>query len=525
MSVARQETVLPRDDVASSSEAPIPTRNSFVEFVQQNATTLEEFSDLTHELREVDRAWRNSTETEQLIGEHLDIVDAVGIRIALAQPTVFSTLSTREKSRQFDQWRSKVRSVLFDKKRQVNLSDLGIEKGVFQKFVTPAQIQELKEWHARAEEFVGEYTSDAKSVSVPLGQNKGELFGAFIEYLRGGYTHLVEFDSFLREKEYVSARESIRPFLASLAEEEQEARKSNNSKSIIQEAVEYWSGWVTSGLHDEVFLPWANSLWAAMVKKEKIDTEDPAVELALFLVNILRSFNKEATADTITEDDVVRVFIHAGDLSSWLPGLRDAYIKFGRAKIGLATSNIQQLLGEYRQRESLPATGVVFENVFSGQKRKREKTAFPQLTSADVDEPAEVEEELYQFGVIVGNGQLSEIQVLTEDQMIELVDRQAEKIARDPRLLADVRTMYSSIQRKPFGPGSEKLPWKTIKADYKELPLRRLSPAERMDVSLSHELSRHLRLVYAVYRRGHAIVIEGLYTHDDYVKKFDMKNL
>lgn len=117
------------------------------------------------------------------------------------------------------------------------------------------------------------------------------------------------------------------------------------------------------------------------------------------------------------------------------------------------------------------------------------------------------------------------MQLLTEEEIDSLLRRTANKIARgDARVLDDVMAIIASLRKDPYGLGTQKLPNKQITVRHNNLPWRRLDPEGRSNLSLRHEQSWRLRVIYVIYpnprdEKRPVICLEGIYTHEEYETK------
>lgn len=501
------------------------TQNSFMVFINQRHEDFDRLSLLTRDLREEEEGWWQSTTFDQLTQHTLEILDTIRMDYGWADKQ-----GNREKRRNFEQAKKKMAALVFKSRKELSLKDFFTDVPRY-KNRSPQQVKELGEATKDLNKFSQEYHGAIEAITTPLREVRQTLYGEFRIYLQQDYKHLFDFAAFLSEKEHVASREAIRSFLVGIAQEEQEATK-NGKKGAIEEASQQWNGWVSSGLRDEVFLLWTQNLWASMSFSGKVEgglvnveMDKSFLEFARFLIEVAKTFMPEDDIGQLTLEDTQQVLKRISDINRWPSVLRNAYINFAKARIGSAVKDIRQSLLEYRQKELLPPADIIFDRTLAPTKRKQRA---PKGNGANVvaeSTPVEEANKPYSLGILVRVGDVYQVQVMTEEEITTRMRKDAARIARkDPTLVEDIRRLYKTAREDPYANtiGLKTITWKHITVDHKEFAYRSFDPRKRIGLELTHKDLYDFRLVYAVDKRNHVVIIDGLYGHDEYMSKFDM---
>ena len=131
----------------------------------------------------------------------------------------------------------------------------------------------------------------------------------------------------------------------------------------------------------------------------------------------------------------------------------------------------------------------------------------------------EPEKETYQL-VLHGRGPISLGQF--ETYVTDIADRFA---TGDQRMRSDIRNILSALETDPFGFGVAKLTSMKITSPedtHRPLALRRFRADRRPGLTLNHEESRRLRVIYYLDPGIHPneVIIYDILSHEEFDKKF-----
>lgn len=166
---------------------------------------------------------------------------------------------------------------------------------------------------------------------------------------------------------------------------------------------------------------------------------------------------------------------------------------------------------------------VSYPSTMTPSVRKADREIRPEKRSEPPKEDQKKPE--YKIGMVdkVLYGKRSFIRLLTGAEVGEYFKKRAEELASsDERMLKDINTIISSVQNDPYGPGTKKLRAMRVTIGLKGFPLRSFNPIGRTGLVFLHPESGPLRVVYTLAKEGeqNVIVLEGIYTHEEYDKKF-----
>lgn len=116
-----------------------------------------------------------------------------------------------------------------------------------------------------------------------------------------------------------------------------------------------------------------------------------------------------------------------------------------------------------------------------------------------------------------------DMRVLTWTEMERLLTKRASKLAQgDRRFQRDLIAMIDSLRKNPYGPGTKKLICQKDNVLGIQIPWRRFDPSERIGLSLQHEHTCTLRVVYGIDKSGSqpVLVLRGIFPHDEFDRRF-----
>ncbi len=90
----------------------------------------------------------------------------------------------------------------------------------------------------------------------------------------------------------------------------------------------------------------------------------------------------------------------------------------------------------------------------------------------------------------------------------------------DQRIVRDIEIILAELRSNPYGYGIKKVSDGEIGIGAKSLSLRRLAPDKRPGLRYEHELTRDIRVVFAIDSGTRQVVIEGIYPHPEFDKRF-----
>ena len=163
---------------------------------------------------------------------------------------------------------------------------------------------------------------------------------------------------------------------------------------------------------------------------------------------------------------------------------------------------------------------------------KRDGSAKPQRDhQEEVQNDKEKKEEIQplDFAILVPpQAGLGYGQIPVQEEQIATVVREsgAKVIAGNKQRAMIIEQLVRSIREHPYGQGNKNLSGNVISLNYQRLSLRRLDPRKVPGISLGHDENlKGARIVYVIFGSNgrKAIVLEGIYTHGDFNKRFGIR--
>lgn len=468
-------------------------QNSFARFIDENRDLFERHSSLTYELRDEEEGWKNSPT--------LDSVAEKNVELAFLLYPKANNLNSKAIRKVREQIKVSTAKVIFDNSSE---KDRLIASALSYSFSLKARQTPKSDALSNAlEESINEFRENYFEARQPLvsgiRESRAELMRKFEDFLLEDPFNLFAFGDFLSDKKnYGAQRESIRPFLVSLAETEQ---------SLIRDKKE--------GTLRRVVKKWIDEL------KEK---PNPATidEFAASIKspNVLEWLEFAAQGKNIAD------FLKSRpDVSTWTTELKNALTSFISSKYLGSLSSVEKELEQFRRPLTLKVSTQRFSAKLEAEMGKvsvKIPGERPQDNNKEILEKPEKEK--YPVGILtkeIGSG--FEVRVLTEEELSFRLQKEADSLApADQRMIADLEKILLSLQEDPYGLGTKKLTDKFVGVGNRSLPLRSINPRKRMGLSLDHPESTRIRVTYVIDKNGDfpTIGIEGIYKHEEYDKKF-----
>ncbi|MBI2613233.1 MAG: hypothetical protein HYW62_00455 [Candidatus Levybacteria bacterium] len=487
-------------------------QNSFVGFIDQNRDLFERHTSSTYELRDERDGWRNSPTISEVAHKH-----AV-LSLPLRGGHNASPPNTREWKRHEERIRDAIDREIFsspDGKNTLPAKRPPLDS-IWAK-TTPLQRAEIQELMGRTEEFQADFLAAIAPLAAEVEQLKEELFSNFKNYLFSDPDGIFAVRDFLTDKKFASQRETIRPFLASFVQSEDKLAK-DGKRGILGETVKKWA--------DEI----SKRVTPVLVDEFVESIRNPNVlEWLEFAANMPISVlgtTEERDKDLI-RDSIVSFLKSRPDVSFWPPELKKALSSFASSKYATARSSVEKgLEGFRRPLSSKPAPQIHLE-----PEKKIEGAPVQEDAKKEPDDKKgaseKAEKRKYPIGILTkesGSSHGFDIRVLTEEELKDFLREKADSFASsDLKMAGDFRTIVASLREDPYGFGTKKLNNMSVGiGKTKSSPIRSMDPGKRIGLHLEHPESQKIRIAYVIYGSGDdkVIVIEGIYSHDDYDSKF-----
>lgn len=471
-------------------------QNSFVFFIGQNKDLFERHTSSSHDLRNEEEGWRNSPTIDEIVTL---IISSIGPLNASSPQAIYNDPGSRELRRYSGRVKESVIQRIFGNDEQSNLIKKQTHKASLSPGTNPEQRAKIEELDVSINEFRESFREAKAPLAAEVEKSKTELLFNFKNYLLSDPDSVFAFRDFLSDKKHASSKEAIRPFLASFAQSED--RLGRGGKGILGETVKKWtgeiSGKVTSSILDE---------FAASIKSS----------------NVLEWLRFAAQGEDIAN------FLKSCPVSTYTKELKTALSSFVLSKYSTARSSIEKdLKGFVRPPASKSLQPIRLE---SQGKRKRAKRANDKAEVRKEQDDGKgtlekAEEKIHPIGILTKEiGSSFEIRSLTEEELTARLQKEANSLAAsDSRMMEDLKNIFRSLRKDPFGSGTKKLNDRGIAVGHFTLPLRTLNPGKRIGLHFEHPELQKIKIVYVIFKNGDAasvIGIEGIYNHDDYESKF-----
>ena len=475
--------------------------NSFLRFIEGNEDLFSNHSSLTHELRDMEEGWKTSPAIDHLvkqailIGSSLNRGDTKSNR--QARRTIDSAID-----RAIGKTRDRVMLVIFSNQTEKDKLDSKYTPLWFSAWphFTPETRKSVQTLEEQLDEFRISFQEERKPIIDSLRKSKTELIEKFRDFLLSDPLGIFMFQEFLLSKESGRRKEEIRPFLSSLIEEEERMHKDGEGSSLSQ-AVKKWINEIREHPTD------------IFINKFVASIKDP---------DILEWLKFAATDTTGLAD-----FLKSRPVAEWPNQLRQSLNSFISSKYQSAHAEIRKELDPFRKPLSSKASRQISE-VFEEQVgvASEEKTVPPEKVGLPVEPTEKGEREKHPVGILSREvGKPNYLRSLTKEDLEKFLRKESESLApSDPRMLKDLQNMIRDLSESPYGVGTKKLHDMNFRiGKTQKFPLRSYNPGKRIGLDLEHPDSKSIRIVFTRSENPNGLSfvgIEGIYTHDDYEKKF-----
>lgn len=463
--------------------------NSFLQFIDENKDLFERHSSLTYELRDEEEGWRDPSKVDQIVNNCIDLVRPI-------LPNAANNKQLRRASREI---RKNTLKILFrspDEKENF-IEKLSRNSLFLTRKVNDQQGSAINALYERMDEFNRDFHEAKAPIVAELQGSKTELSSKFKDYLLTDSNSIFAFRDFLLDKNYASNREVIRPFLTSFVQSEDRLVK-DGKVGILGEGVRKWAGEIS----------------------EKA-TPDLLGEFVASIKSPIREWLEFAAQG----EDIANYLEARSDVSAWPPELRKAFESSVASKYHSTLGDIRKELDQFRK--PLTVKGPTLQYDFLEEETE---TAAPAAIENIPDNQEgtleETEKKKYTFGILSQEiGMPHNIRHIREGELETILEKEAAHLdSSDPRMVGDLKRIIMDLRESPYGLGTKKLKERSVIVGNQRLPLRSLNPRTRRGIGLSldHPESPAIRIVYVIYKNKaeSAIGLEGVWRHEDYVKKF-----
>lgn len=329
------------------AKEPLDGTNSFAAFVIRNQESLGRFSHLDQALQEIDSTWRNSPVLEKFVSVPIDILARVRDADVWRR-----NVNTRVQRKAVKEARSTIEKRVFDHRKGVALTNFRIpDIDWYRKHMTAEERATIARWEQETGEFAASYSQAMEVFEQPLSETKRDLFDRLSEYLRETYVHVFDLREFLIDGKYSDVRESIRPFLISLAKEGGLFPQVHND-------------WITtlSQRPDETML---NSFVT------QADSQAGSSRLIQFVVGTIRRAHQENNGGgqaMLAPEDVLALL---PPMDEWPHDLQQAYKNFVSREFSNTFATIAKGLYGYRATPTRAPSSTIDKAFFHGEEREK----------------------------------------------------------------------------------------------------------------------------------------------------------
>lgn len=527
---------VPAEKFRGESLRVVPTQerasdrpNIFVTFLDAQKEGLDAFSQATSELKRL--------EEEKRKGSYLNPFIDTYIEMQMLTVRGFRNLALPK--RKLERWRENTRDAFLEDKDGGFLEDRMVQF----RHLFPGRVHEVDELTEKVTQAVRAFEDKKEPVKKTVTDKRGELFSALGIHLEEDSQHLLDMADFLVLPDHAVRREDIRPFLTFLADHVQKARR-ERIDSMFAQTGNKWVENLTQDPSRELLVEFFGErglkapkfAWREEGKDIVVSSADPdLVEWLKFGIAMAKKIdsknrNQDYT-DNMTAEDIVAVL---PSLEYWPKKLVNFYVAFLRKKINGSVSTVHTALEQFAKTESSVPTVVFRAEPITMEANGNVVVASTTFANNKEDGLRGKEEKIpFGFGIFVlvqesGNTCIK-IREVTDDELGKLITKEAHRLApNDKRVVADLRAMTEDLKERPEGKGVERIKINdvVVDGDY-HLLLYRLSPRERGRTYGQHRLLNvaclDFRIVFAIDRRyikKPTIVIEGIYRHQDFMRKF-----
>lgn len=325
-----------------------------------------------------------------------------------------------------------------------------------------------------------------------LSQDLVENWGGFMS---SNLQSFADFGYFLGAEEFTPEREISRPFLEAL-----QIRIDRMIDPISQNLINDTIADIPPHLFGEFV--------GQLIEQNSRGKRHSATLQWLRLV----SFPSEAISPEIIIDKIIRGATFPGDLKT-------LFINYLQQEIKRDTDGVKSQLLPFK-----PATASMMHVEFRKVNLPRRAGSATggrglKVIAKTKDSTTEPEKQAYQL-TFHGRGPIFPGQL--ETYIADNADRLA---ADDQRMRSDIKSILSALETDPFGFGVAKLTSMKITSSedaHRPLALRRFRADQRPGLTLNHEESRRLRVVFYLDPRinPNEVIIYDILNHDEFDKKF-----
>lgn len=468
-------------------------QNSFLRFIDENKDLFDRHSSLTYELRDEEEGWRNSSTVDQIVNDYIDLIRSI-------LPNAPKDKQLRKVSRDI---RKKTLETLFrNPNEKADFTEKQIRNNLFfTRKVSDQQRPAINELYDRMDEFNRDFHEAKAPVAAEVQGSKAELSSKFKNYLLSDPSSIFSLRDFLSDKKYASNRKVIRPFLASFSQSEDRLVKDDKG-GILGETVKKWvveiSEKATPDILDE---------FVASIKSP----------------NILEWLEFAAQGEDIANSLKAR-----SDFSAWPSELRKTFESFVASKYHSALGVIRKELDQLRTKPEDISRAIILGAELV-ESKKRTNSVQEQMAQEENDK-AEVLKKKYPAGVLSQDDSGAfpfKIRLLTKEELSGFLNKAADDLSpSDSRMNGDVHRMVENLLEDPYGLGTEKI-FNVVTIGPRKVNLRSMKGKGR-GILLEHQESDRLRVIYAIAKHSDSenldsrpvVVLEGIYHHNDFDKKF-----
>lgn len=516
---AKQET---EDHISPTGDILLPGRhegvsrtNSFVEFLAENSEVVDEYVMQSRAYRLEDRGWRSSPSLDALTDEFIG--------------TLARSQRLRIDIRRRGELRKRFSTIIFDIDQDSSIQGTQWNNRIHQskemfKFLTGQERSEIE----RISDLIDEMADDYHEAIGPFRESvktlEREMMSRFYDYLIGGETHIQDVATFLTVQKYLPERERVRPFLVTLADDVNSARK-NRRESIIGQGANVWSRMLKESPDRDRL----EGFWGVAKDDTAIIN---SLQFALAVVNKLHP-DEPVEIDFVNVDiDTVMAFLPS--IQAWPPFMRTAYEQYIDDTFPRPVEQIRVALEQFRQGTSTSLiSGGLFQKEEIQVGRKRDKSGRT-TGSINPDEQRKAHQERKEgrkptLVLVQRLGLPTYIAThflvpIDEGEREEYLNKVAKKYAEgDTRMRVDIENMVDSLLEDPFGLGTKKLVGVKLVIDNHKLHIYRFAPEKRgYSLQLQHHKSKSMRVTYIVLEEdGRTLLgLEDIMTHAEFDEKF-----
>lgn len=515
-------------EIIQKEVLPARPENNFVRFLSEQNECLTGYTIATRLLAQEEQTWRASPMVDVLLRRQIKIVQGVDVS--------YETMTTAQK-RQYRGWRETYVHSLFD------TNSLADEKNtrkeiMYQRRLPYERQQQLQELYRDNYIIQEQYAEIRRPLVEAVSSQREELQAAVEAYMNGGYNNVEDFARFLEDERFDKQRADIRAFLRLIARRVLSPQPKNGNtlekkRQMYAEALKHKpTADVLESFLANAFIE-DDSIFVTQQGEHEVEiaVNEELMKMTAFLAAGMKAampdINNEKLQEMVTDDFIYRVFLRL-PVSLWPTVFSHLYDQYIDRETMKTVTTIRRGLEKYKQPET---KRFVETPIFTVPHRKEKTRGQAFVSEEEIPEEQETEEYRYGIGLLAVNEKTGKNDSIEMDE--EEIDNHAAKIAKgiakkDTRMARDIRRIIDSLQSEPYALGTAVLSFLGTGSADKSGRLRRLDPRPRkkFGLVLEHEESDRLRIVYAIIKREEGkpiIAIEGIYHHDDYSDKFDLR--